>query len=108
MNYSGLFKVREINTTFAGGKFLQSLHLIRIGMQEAAEKNRADYATKFPGAEVQADPEATNSTSVPPNEGQQAVNATNASILSAITGNSSTNRANQGVPGGDRGTRGGA
>jgi hypothetical protein len=102
MNYSGLFKVREIVTTFAGGKFLQSLHLIRIGMQEAAEKNRADYATKFPGAEVQSDPQSTNSTSVPPNEGQQAVNTINASILGAITGNNSTNRAYQGVPSGAR------
>jgi hypothetical protein len=103
MSYSGLFKVREITSTFSGGKFLQSLHLIRIGMQEAAEKNRADYAAKFPGAEVQADPQATDSTSVPPNEGQQAVNATNSSILGAITGNNnSTNRAYQGVPSGAR------
>ena len=103
MNYSGLFKVQHIDTTLAGGKFLQSLHLIRIGMQEAAEKNRADYANKFPGAEVQADPEATNSTSAAPNEGQQAANTTNASILGAITGNNnSTNRAYQGVPSGVR------
>jgi hypothetical protein len=111
MNYSGLFKVREITSTFSGGKFLQSLHLIRIGMQEAAEKNKADYATKFPGAEVQADPEETDSP--PPGP------ATNAASLRAkinaggtetgtTTVDNSTNRAYQGVPGGDRGTRGGA
>jgi hypothetical protein len=107
LNYSGLFKINTISHSFSGGKFIQTLHLNRRGMQEAAEKNKSDYATKFPGAEVQADPQATDSTSVPPsaappNEGQQAVNATNASILGAITGTSSTNRAYQGVPSGSR------
>jgi hypothetical protein len=102
LNYSGLFKINTISHSFSGGKFIQTLHLNRRGMQEAAEKNKADYATKFPGVEVQADPEATNSTSAAPNEGQQAVNATNASVLGAITGNSSQNRAYQGVPSGVR------
>jgi len=109
LNYSGLFKIMTVTHTFSRGEFRQVLHLNRRGMQEAAEKNKSDYATKFPGVEVQADPENTNSTSVPPNEGQQAVNTINASILGAITGNNnSTNRATQGVAGGDRGTRGGA
>jgi len=108
LNYSGLFKVNTVTNTFSRGQFTQVLHLNRRGMQEAAKQNAANYATKFPGAEVQADPETTNSTSVPPstappNEGQQAVNATNTSILGAITGNNnSTNRAYQGVPSGAR------
>jgi hypothetical protein len=107
LNYSGLFKINTVTHNFSHGQFTQVLHLNRRGMQEAAVQNAANYATKFPGAEVQADPETTNSTSVPPsaappNEGQQAVNATNASILGAITGNNSTNRAYQGVPSGAR------
>jgi len=111
INYSGLFKINTISHSFSKGQFIQTLHLNRRGMQEAYEKNKADYATKFPGAEIQADPETTDSPTPGPSTNAASLRA-NINAAGSETGtttvDNSTNRSYQGVPGGDRGTRGGA
>lgn len=39
LNFSGLYKVNTCSTNFQGGKFTQTLHLLRRGLQEAAAQN---------------------------------------------------------------------
>jgi hypothetical protein len=55
LSFSGLYKVQTCSTVLQGGKFQQTLHLLRRGLQEAAAKNAelaAAARTKFPGTEV--------------------------------------------------------
>jgi hypothetical protein len=55
LNFSGLYKVQTCTSTFQTGRFTQTLHLLRRGLQEAAAQN-AELAAKarslFPGTEV--------------------------------------------------------
>jgi hypothetical protein len=58
LNFSGLYKVQTCSTNFSSGKFTQTLHLLRRGLQEAAELNKelaAKARTKFPGTETVPD-----------------------------------------------------
>ena len=74
INYSGIFKVNRATHNFQSNKFTQSLHLQRIGLQEAAAANKAkanNTASKMQSAEP---------TSIPDTK------TTNANILSAIIG----------------------
>jgi hypothetical protein len=89
MNYSGMFKVMTVTHRFAGGKFLQDLHLMRRPMQEAAEEYAAqgkDSVSKVPSAEPTYAPDTTNATTFN--------SSTNANVLSAITRNNNAQPSN--------------
>jgi hypothetical protein len=55
LNFSGLYKVNTCSSNFAGGKFTQTLHLLRRGLQEAAAQNAelaAASRNKMPSTET--------------------------------------------------------
>lgn len=63
LSFSGLYKVNTCTSNFSNGKFTQTLHLLRRGLQEAAAQNAelaAKARLKFPGSEVIEIPDDLN------------------------------------------------